>query len=292
MRLNRIATALIGERDLDPQTENQYLRACRRFGEFLGRPADLQDLNTEQVNSFLRWLKTNFDLSGTSICNHRAAILRVWNYAVDAFDAEPYQPKRIRKPKTERAAVVAWDLGQFNLLMDAAKTISGRTRCGIVGSELLLAWLRVGYDTGMRPTDLRLLQWEQVDEVEGVITITQHKTSRPHTALVGPEALAALRELRKYNRERVFPLSKGGFRRWELKLFSAARKLGFSRRKRQGIGTLRKTHATEVCREHGVAAAAESLGHYGSQSTARNHYIDSRITNRGTLPPSPPNAES
>lgn len=61
--------------------------------------------------------------------------------------------------------------------------------------------------------------------------------------------------------------------------------------KGQGIGTLRKCHATQVNSVHGIAAAAESLGHTSGITIARNHYVDAR-EKTGFLPRGPSSAES
>jgi integrase len=88
----------------------------------------------------------------------------------------------------------------------------------------------------------------------------------------------------------VFPLSKSGVRRIELILFETAAKLGFRRMRGQGLGCLRKSHATQVYTAEGESAAAESLGHVSGTRTVRRHYIDSRSIKSGRLPPEPPAA--
>lgn len=109
----------------------------------------------------------------------------------------------------------------------------------------------------------------------GVIKIVQHKTGYLHCAKITHHTQEALEKLASYKRPYLFGLAKSTRRTWEKKLFDVAETLGFNRQYRQGLGTLRKTHATEVYRKHGIAAASESLGHRSGTRIAKDHYIDS-----------------
>ncbi|MBM3967890.1 MAG: phage integrase family protein, partial [Planctomycetes bacterium] len=170
-------------------------------------------------------------------------------------------------------------------LVDACEKIPGKLRCGVKTGAFLQAWVRVGYDTGLRPVDLRLLRWNDVDFNRGMLSIVQHKTKRAHTARLSPTACELLAAIERPPREKVFPLSKSGIRRIELILFATAQKLGFRRMRGQALGTLRKSHATQVYEAEGEFAAAESLGHVGGVRTVRRSYIDSRSIKAGRLPP-------
>jgi integrase len=99
--------------------------------------------------------------------------------------------------------------------------------------------------------------------------------------------LVRLERIKEPSRTLVFPLSKSGIRRLELILFKTAESLGFRRIRGQGLGTLRKSHATEIYKRDGESAAAESLGHVGGTRTVRQHYIDARSIKAGRLPPEP-----
>ena len=282
--LPEIVRQIARECDLERCTTAQYERAVRKFGDYLERTPTVSDLHIDSVNEFLAHLK-DAGKSGTTIRNYRVALTRVWNLAVERGFAQPYDPRRLRSPKIQRKPVRAWSLSQIKMLTDAAAMLPGTLQCGIPMGALLRAWVRVGYDTGLRPIDLRLLEWSAVDLAAGTIDIVQHKTSRPHNAKLSPAAVAALDAISSPSRSHVFPLSKGGMRRLELKLFDLARRLGFRRNRGQGLGTLRKSHATQIYEKEGEYAAAESLGHVGGTRTVRANYIDSRSIRQGRLPP-------
>ena len=284
MILPEIVRQIARECDLERCTTDQYERAVRKFGEFLVRTPTVSDLRIDSVNEFLTHLK-DIGKSGATIRKYRVAITRVWNLAVERGFAQPYDHRRLRSPKIQRKPVRAWSLSQIKILTDAAAMLPGMLRCGIPIGDLLRAWVRVGYDTGLRPIDLRMLEWSAIDLAAGRLGIVQHKTGRPHNARLSPTSIAALDAISSPSRSHVFPLSKGGMRRLELKLFDLARRLGFRRNRGQGLGTLRKTHATQIYEQEGEYAAAESLGHVGGTRTVRANYIDSRSIRQGRLPP-------
>lgn len=286
--LKDVVKSLCSELHIERITREQYERALSRFGQFLGRLPTVADLTIEQVNGFLLWLPGEYKLGPTSIRNYRTSLIRIWNFASHPLDLLAACPTtRIRLPKKPEKPVVAWTLEQYAQLLTAAVSLPGCVKSvSIPSCAFVTALIRIAYETGLRPSDLRRLRWDQVDMRQGMVILAQNKTGRLHTALIGPETIVALKLLQRYNYERVFPLDKAGVHYWERKLYQAAARHGFTRAKRQGVGTLRKTHATEIFKSFGLDAAAQSLGHYGDRSTARNHYIDSS-TRKGYLPPSP-----
>lgn len=285
MRLQKVLEKVLTERVVDQVTADQYARAVRKFEESLGRPANVSDLTYESINAWL----SEMDLAPVTICNYRRSILVIWNYLASVGDIVPYAKQRIRKPKVVPQIVRSWETSQLCALLSAAEKITGCLRCGMSASDFLTAWLWVGFDTGLRPIDLRLLKWKNVHLKNGCITIVQNKTKQPHTAALSPESMKALTSIRDYHAQRVFPLTKGGVRRWELKLFELAKDTGFTRLVGEGLGRLRSMHATEVYKADGLSAAAESLGHIGGTRTVRAHYIDSRAVHMGRLPRRPNN---
>lgn len=286
MLLVNLLDRLCSEVVIEGVTAEQYYRAARRLGLHLGRSAVIADLTTETINAYLVWLKTEFDVSNTTLRNYRSSIIRIWNYASDRYDHPVCIPRRLRAPRKDAVIVRSWPLGNLVQLMKAAETLPGTLRCGIPASTFMSAWIWVGYDTGLRPGDMRELTWPDIELSAQKITICQRKTKKVHTAVFGTDSLAWLERLREYKQPLVFPLNKWGVTRWEGFLYARAEKLGFTRLRGQGIGTLRKCHATQIDAVHGIAAAAESLGHVSGITTARNHYVDAQ-RKTGILPAKP-----
>jgi integrase len=288
MLLLKALETLQSETVLSKVTKDQYLLAIKRLEVYLRRPPSTADLDSETVNKFLVWLPDEFSIGNTTVRNHRTSIVRLWRFCHDTLKVAPDCPvRRIRRPRVEKPIVRAWTLVELNKLIKAAKDMPGTLRCGVPAKAFMSAWLWTGYDTGMRPSDLRQLRWEHVYIDESLITFVQHKTGGGHNCRFGKDTKRWLKALKKFNFERVFPLCKWGVGRWESILYArAARLYEFDRVKGMGIGTLRKSHATEIYRQHGIAAAAESLGHRSGIKTAMDHYVDARAIRR-PIPTSP-----
>jgi integrase len=286
MDLDALLRQVDRDADLERCTFEQYRRVIRKLSEFIGKTSTTDDLQLETVNAFLASLKDK-GLTGTTIRNYRSAITRIWNTAIEQELAEPYNPRRLRTPKILRRPVKSWTPSQVKILIDASDLLTDRLNCGVCMGSMLAAWIRVGYDTGLRPSDLRLLRWTDVDLDAQTAIVTQHKTHIPHTARLSIQAVMLLLRIETPPRPLVFPLTKGGMRRLELLLYAVALSLGFRRVKGQGLGTLRKTHATQIYERDGEHAAAESLGHIGGTRTLRQCYVDHRSIKSGRLPPEP-----
>lgn len=285
MKMELVLQRVLAERDLETVTADQYTRTLRRFEESLGRPAEIRDLSYENVNEWIKQLQRC--LGAVTVRNYRRAFLMFWNYLAANGELEPYARQRVRQPKVTPQIVSSWTLDQLTLLLKAAETLDGRLRCGIPVNEFMVAWLWVGFDTGLRPSDMRLVKWNQVYSEQGCVTIVQHKTKYLHTASLSQQSIDALQSLASPKRDRVFPLGKGGMRRWELRLFSKAADFGFTRQSGEGLGRLRSLHATEIYKAEGLSAAAESLGHVGGTRTVKAHYIDAKAVQKRHLPRRP-----
>lgn len=279
MLLNDVEN-LIAERPICKGTQDQYRRSVRCYSEFLCQPAKRGDLTEPPVN---RWL---LSLEGRkapeTIRGRKAGITAVWNWLAEIGSVPHYNPNRLRRIKTCTKPPTAWSVQNVRALLAGAADVQGQLRCGMKASELLKAWVWLGYESGIRPSDILRLS---ADQIGATVTITQHKTGKPHSFQLSPDALAALQPLIGEERERVFGMPRSTARRWELALFKAAAAHGFLRRKGQALGTLRKTHGTEVCRASGLEAAASSLGHVSGTAIARRSYVQPDAI---ATPPQPP----
>jgi site-specific recombinase XerD len=267
--LDHLDTLML-ERSLDSGTEANYRRSIRFFGDFLGRPVVVSDLVEIEVN---RWLKSlEPTKAARTVIGHKRAITVVWNWLADQNLTARYESRRLRKVKAAKNVPVAWSLPNVRALLEGAKRLVGRLRGGIAASDLMTAWVLVAYESGLRPGDLRLLAHSQMGD-RNQVSVVQHKTGQRHSFTLTDYTVEAIRKIQRVGSDRVFPASRNTIRRWELRLFAAAEAHGFIRRRGQGLGTLRKTHGTEVCRTQGLEAAASSLGHIGGTAIAREYYV-------------------
>ena len=269
MLLREDVETMITERDLDHQTELNYRRSVRCFSAHLGRPATRDDLREAKVNA---WLKS-LDLAPQTIRHRKQGITGLWNWlAQSKVSFRSTTAVACVESKCPKPVVRAWTIEQIRILISASEKIDGQLSNGIDGSKYMKAAVLFGYDVGLRPTDLRLITWHSIDGRR--VLFDQRKTGYGHVGQISEATLQALIRIKYPKRERPFHLSKGGMRRWEKRLYSEAKALGFVRYKGQGFGTLRKSHATEIARRDGVAAAAKSLGHVSGITIALTHYIE------------------
>ena len=285
MRLATVVDQIAMECDLAKSTIGQYRKAASRFSEWLGKPAEADDLTREQLNCFIVNLQQV--VQNTTAGNYRRALCRLWNYLTAVEDKPAYEIKRLRRPRNEERPVVAWSMSDVISLLQSCEQLTGRLRIGVAPKDYFTAWIWVAFDTGLRPSCMFELEWTQIDWHRKSIPLTQHKTRKPHCVFLSDESIAALKSIQLPSRKTVFPLSWGGMRRYTSKIFAEAAVGGFHRLEGQNLGTLRKTHATEVYVDLGEAAAAESLGQVSGTRIVKKHYIDHRATRKYSIPRRP-----
>jgi integrase len=259
---------LIAERPICVGTQNQYRRSVRCYSDFLAKPADRPDLQEPAINRWLISLEKS--KAPETVKGRKAGITAVWNWLAEQNAVPHYNPNRLRKIKLVDKIPKAWSLENVQALLSGAAVVKGKLDCGVLAAELLTAWVWIGYESGLRPGDIHRIR---VDQVAPRTAIIQHKTGKPHSFQLSDQAIAVLSPLLQPGREAAFGLPRSTARRWELKLFEAAEKFGFVRTRGQALGTLRKTHGTEVCRANGLTAAAQSLGHVSGTLIARQSYV-------------------
>jgi len=278
--INDLESMLL-ERPVGALTAKNYLRSIRFFGEFLGRVAMRSDLVERQVNQFLAGVARG--KSALTVLGHRRSLTTIWNWLAGQDLVSPYDPRRLRKIAIVVEPPRPFTLAQVRQLLNAANQIDHPCQHG-TASEMLRALIWVAYESGLRCSDLRRLT--PADVQRDVITIVQHKTGKPHSFRLSPTARRALEPVLKAKNKTIFPASKFAIDRWGKRLFFQAQKIGFNRTPRQGLGSLRKTHATEVCRNHGLESAAHALGHVSGTTIARRFYVEPDAIS--AAPPPPP----
>ena len=261
---------MLNEKPVAKGTADNYRRSVRFWGEFMEHPAIRTDLEAKKVNAWLADLQRQ-RTNETARC-HRQSIIRIWNWLADQDLVNRYDSRRLRRITLAPKIPHAWSMDEVRLLLSAAKLMPGTLRCGVTASKLMHAWVLVGYESALRPGDIRKLKPEDIGS-DGVIRIVQSKTSHPHSCTLSSFAMKAIEPLMASGQATLFPCSRNTVRRWELRLFAQAKSMGFRKRIGQGLGTLRKTNATEVCRVEGLEAAAKSLGHVSGTRLARLHYV-------------------
>jgi integrase len=261
-------------------TGKNYERSLRFFGQFLGRPAERSDLVERVVN---QWLSTvAAEKSSATVLGHKRGVTVLWNWLAGQNLVRPYDSRRLRRVTVTTPPPRSWSVDQVRALLEGAATLLQPCNHG-TAAELMRAWVLLGYESGLRPGDMRRLT--PADVARNVISITQNKTGRPHSFAITAATRAALEPLIAAGNPTIFPASKRQVEKWEARLFAASKTFGFFKQYRQGLGTLRKTNATEICRRDGVTAAARALGHVSGVAIALKHYIAPDAVGKTPSPP-------
>jgi integrase len=227
------------------------------------------------VNSWISGLP----LSATTRHNIRRELLTLWRYAYDrGLTQEP--PLRIRRIQPCRKPPQAWTLDTLRRMLTLAEKdespISSRVK--LRRCDVLPAWIGVGYDTGIRFSDVIALTSENVRN--GCIAIVAHKTGKPLVRRLSPSTITAV--------ERLLSLSPDGtLFAWSLPRRRALLMWREFLKQHKLAGSskwLRRSCATQVhMAEKG--AAVEYLQH-SSPMLSHYHYIDA--SQAGVPNPPPP----
>lgn len=236
---------------------------------------DVRQLAPDPVNSWL----SRLPLSATTRHNIRRELLTLWRYAYDCQLTE-VPPLRIRRIAPSRKPPQTWNMTSLRKLLDCAEAdetpisrLVSLRRC-----DVLPAWIGIGYDTGMRFSDVHSLTVNNIRN--GCVAITAAKTGKPLVRRLSPTTLAAVERLAAHSPD-------GTLFHWSLPRRRAIRMWrAFLDKHRLGGSSkwLRRACATQVhMQRHG--AATEYLQH-SSPQLAQYHYIDA--SQAGVPEPPPP----
>lgn len=149
----------------------------------------METLATDQIDAYLTTALTK--LKPITVHRHRRMIqtlVREWarNGMVNGCT------RPIRRVQYHLPPVRAWSREEMGRLLAVAAQMTGGTRhCQY--RLLLPAWIRVGFSTGLRRSDLLAIEHAQIRGNR--IAVTQSKTGHVHVATLSPAALTAIASL-------------------------------------------------------------------------------------------------
>lgn len=264
------------------KTYHQYRVNIRLFGEFLGRPATLGDLQDDLVTAFMGYGMKQRNWSPSTANKAKNHLCALWKYAarkrhgVDVFPDVDSIPLFKKTP-------LAWTDAEMQRIIAAAARATGQ----IEGISYRLFWpalLLTCYDTGGRIGAVLALRWCDVDlEGRTVLLTAEHQKQRADQLLdIHADTARALLAMKRPTADGdalVFP--------WPVHrhtLYNTYRRIlkmaGFDAGRRDLFHKLRRTAATETARCGGSAAATELLGHSSGHVT--KVYLDPRRLERKT----------
>lgn len=250
--LRVIAARYVESRILDREYEKTLLRTaenCQRF---------------TSVNHFLRHrLETR---SSVTVANDRAMLLILLRWAYDERMIAEY-PRGIAKIKAERQPTRAWTVEQCCTAVKCSKKWRGkRLRSGADKGEFLECWLRLGYSTGARYSDLMKLHRKHFDGNR--LYFAQNKTRNPINKVLPPETMDAVNAMLARSPDGTV-LGWACKKRWAMRLM---KKLLAECNLDGSSKWLRRSAATHVEKKR-KGAAKVFLGHKTS-GLAEKSYID------------------
>ena len=147
------------------------VRKCQNFGLH-----EVSDLEPALVNRFLASLSTA--LSDTTRSNIRRELMTLWRFAFEAGETE-VPAVRVRRIRPARKPVEAWCRETLALMLSIAE--QDNMRCGGLSNpricDWLPAWIVIGYDTGLRFSDIYELHSTALRG--SLISLVARKTGKP-----------------------------------------------------------------------------------------------------------------
>lgn len=266
-------------RDLAPGSATALRWTARIFSQWR-QPlvATLDDLSEGTISAFLR------DLQGKGrapryLKRMRGDLLCFWRHAYRCRlkDRLP-ELDLVRNPTVPRTAPEAWTIAEIRTLCAAADSMDGQYRWGVTRQAFWQAWIRVAWDTGLRPSDLLRLRTTQLSA--GAIVVLQQKTQTTQVVALDRLTLHWIRKSYPPHREFIFgwPASRNYFYLEFARLIARAGLQGSPKR-------LRKSAASAVELEQ-PGTAGRFLGHL-TPGLAEKHYLDPRIVRKTIRRPPP-----
>jgi len=260
---------------LSDRTIVLYGHTLDRFEEFLGRPAELTDLEDVVVSRFINHRLNNpkRPIRRTTALKDRVQLLAIANYAA--------KKRLIPEFLTLAPMRAAGRLPEAYSVDDVRAIIA--TCAGLPGMEAdverawwwqTFIWAMV--ETAGRVGEVSVLRWGNVDRERRCVTF-EAETRKNKTRDIERGISAELSELLEQNRrsdgELVWPWSITPEMRYN-RLKRICRAAGV---KYRGFHSFRKTAASVVAAQGG---SAQQLLDHDRASTSERHYLDNRIVGR------------
>ncbi|WP_436716602.1 hypothetical protein U8335_04115 [Roseiconus lacunae] len=277
---------LITEYELSKEVSDLYVYqlryAVKRFEQFLGRSAKVDDLEPQTVNRWLKHERDVAEISDRSRQNVRTSLLTVWKYS-----RRPMNRDQIRGVVVTPKNPEAWHFDELQRVAKAAAELPGQLSNGVDRSVYMSTCLWFAFETGLRRRDIWRFTMSQLGN-DGAAVLTQNKTRRVHVVRVTKETADGMRKIWRRLISNGDPHSETPLR-WPQSIsqfyywMKQTRRLagidaGTANRSLQHI---RRTGATEV--ELEGSQGYKYLGH-SRDGLAQRCYIDARKTAHAVTP--------
>ena len=279
MRLREALKLYLGTRNLAPASANQISVQIDLFCRWLGRDPLLEDRLADDLTRWIRFRQKT--VSPQTAKNGRRHVLAVWNHAARLGHCAP-APERVPRVLGVTSIPDAWTLDEIQALLEAAWRVPGTLPDGRPRGRYFACCLLVGWDTGLRRSDIWSVRVCDVNDA-GLVLVRQRKTGQIVFSCLSRVTLDLWRELSagltESGRPLAWPFSDD---HWADRWRRIARAAGL--RPRKTFPRIRASAASYVELHH-PGHAQRFLGHR-TPGLAFRHYIDPRIA--GSVPVRPP----
>jgi integrase len=169
------------------------------FSKYIGRPAQLEDLTSENINGWLSWKLSKQGNLATVACRRRA-IMSLWRAASRKKLIPHPNMDELRKLPKLRRIVSAWTQTEMSRFLSHIDHLPDK----LLGSDLIpkrlffSSLIHAAYDTGLRLGDLLSVERSWLHPVStggATLTIVQSKTGRPKASFVSEATLGIIEKL-------------------------------------------------------------------------------------------------
>lgn len=256
------------------QELQEFRRTLRRFYSHLGRELPIEELSDAIIGDFLTALLET-GIASITVNGYRKHLLALWRLAVER--GRHSTAPQIRKLTETLDTPDSWSEEEVQRIFDAPALIPWRRHvAGIPAAKFFRAFLLVAYWTALRRGTLLKLRRRDVNLATGWVNVPGKfmKNKRGKRFRLGPDAIAAVAEIWKPERELLFPWPHDNTHLDTAvnRIITTAGVPPSTRETLTGMHKMRRTVATITAVKRGIAAACELLGHSREEVTRR--YID------------------
>lgn len=267
-----------------PTTLCTYRITLDRLREHFGRDIRVEEQTDALAADHFQWLLAS-GIRPVSINNcHRANWFALWRHAIEKGLIQ-HEPK-VKKLPVETDEPDAWSEDEARRIIDATTALRDWPPiAGIRADKYLRAFLLVGWWTGLRRSSLFRLSRSDVSLSTAELNVggSKVKNKRGRRYVLPPDAIDALKEIWRPEREKLFPWPTdaaadpigAASRRFYLYLNEVLRVAGVPPSTRRSMNKLhkwRRTVGTHAAINGGVEAAISILNHSGPDVVKR--YLD------------------
>lgn len=172
MKIATLLDTFVLNRQPSPYYLQSLKRTVRRLAEY--GIAEVCQLDSSSVNKMLAGMT---QYASETRANIRRETCTLWRFAHE-IGATDTLPTRVARVRVNRLPAQAWSLDDLARMVRCARgdktPVGGRS--GLTIRQVMPAWILVGYDTGLRFTDMLLLRATQIRQ--GRVCVVEHKTGK------------------------------------------------------------------------------------------------------------------